>query len=326
MDGSAAVMNNVEYLEYNRYVPVITAMTGEFDWDAYEERVDTREFINPPWMLVREKNTKNVKIVDWYLGEYITPKEIADGFKITTEKFPEQFEIGANQPNPSKLQYQQTLRISLAAAALMLFIQILCMILRPSEVVMDRAVPLEAPPFAKNDTARKDSAAATSSLPIGTYEFQPQKTASFTINNGPAAVDIHLVDPVDNDWMEATVELVSEKDNQTWDLTQEIEYYHGYDDGDSWSEGSTNSTITVDDVPEGKYHINIYPYAGTQYLAEAHLTVTANVILWQNILITLAILALAPLAFWYFQRRFEVSRWMSSDFSPYNKTTSNDDD
>ncbi|MCR8560365.1 DUF4178 domain-containing protein [Mucilaginibacter sp. BJC16-A38] len=326
LDGDAATLNNVEYLEFNRYTPVITALKGEFDWDVYDERIGAREFVSPPWMLVREKNKKNPAIVDWYLGEYITPQEISDGFKITTDKFPEQADIGANQPNPTKLKFQQTLRISIAAAVIVLLIQVLCFVLRPSTVILNKSVALLMPPAAKTDTAKRDTAATTSSLPGGTFEFQSLKTSSFTINNGPAAVDIHVAAPLDNNWLEATYELVSEKDNQTWDVSQEIEYYHGYEDGESWSEGSNDGTITIDDVPPGAYHLNVYPYSGTMLLSNIDLTVTTNVILWQNMLTTLLVLALAPLGFWYFQRRFEVNRWMNSDFSPYNKNTGNSDD
>ncbi|MGN6637932.1 MAG: DUF4178 domain-containing protein [Mucilaginibacter sp.] len=324
LDGSSAYLGDNEYKEYNRYTPVITALKGEFDWDVYEERIGSREFICPPYMLVRERNKKNESIIDWYWGEYITPREIADGFKVGIEKFPEQVDIGANQPNITRIRYKQILRISILAAILMVILQLLCVIIKPQQTLMTHAVSLISPAV-KKDTTKKDSSIYASALPNATYEFLPQRTASFTIENGPAPVDLYLAAPVENNWMESTVELVSEKDNQTWDVTKEIEYYSGYDDEGTWSEGSTNGTITVDNIPSGRYHLNVYPYAGTQSLNSLDLRVTANVILWQNVLITLLVLMLAPLAFWYFQRRFEVNRWMNSDFSPYNKGTNNDD-
>jgi hypothetical protein len=332
LNSGSAFLGEDEYKEFNRYTPVITALKGEFDWDVYGERISAREFICPPFMLVREKNTHNPSIVDWYLGEYITADEIADAFKISKEKFPEEADIGANQPNPSRTRFQQTLRISVVAAILMAVIQIICAIAKPEQVLMERQVGMLLPP-PKKDTTKKDSAKVDSSLlvaysaqPSATYEFLPQRTESFAINSGPAPVDVHIMAPVSNNWAESTVELVSEKDNQTWDVTKEIDYYYGVDDGDSWSEGSTDATITVDNVPAGKYHLNIYSYSGAPDLNHIRLTVTANVILWQNILITLLVLALAPLAFWYFQRRFEVNRWMNSDFSPYNKGTNDSND
>jgi hypothetical protein len=329
LEGGTAWLGDNEYHEFNRYTPIITAMTGEFDWNVHEERIGAREFVCPPLMLVRERNNRDKTIVDWYLGEYITPDEIAAAFKIGKEKFPDVVDIGANQPNPNKLRYKQTLRISIAAAILMVFIQIVYCIVRPGQTLLNGAVPLVLPPpkadSAHQDSAKKDSITYSWTPQNTTYEFLPQRTQSFTIGSGPAPVDVYLYGAVDNSWMESTVELVSEKDNQTWVVDREVDYYHGYDDGDYWSEGSHDVTITLDDIPAGRYHINVYPYTGTEAITEINLRVSSNVILWQNILITLLVLILAPLAFWYFQRRFEVNRWMNSDFSPYNKTDNSDD-
>jgi len=339
-DDGAASLDGVEYQQYNLYSPVISALIGEFDWDAYEERVSTREFINPPFMLVREKNKTNERVIDWYFGEYIEPQEIADAFAIDIGAFPDMVDIGANQPNPHKKRYQQSLKLSITALIIMVLLQVLLIIFRPSQLIIDKSVPLALPPAAKQDSVKQDSVKqdsakkdtgvnATANLysqPVtnGNFEYQSLRTSSFTINNGPAPVNIDLSAPVDNNWFEATLELVNEKDNQTWVISKEIDYYHGYDDGDSWSEGSTSESVLVDDIPPGKYHINIYPYAGTQSVDHMDIKVTANIILWQNLLITLLILALYPLACWYFQRQFEVNRWMNSDYSPYKKTKSDD--
>ena len=344
---SIATLDDVDYREYNRYTPVITALKGEFDWDAYAEKISAREFVAPPYMLVREKNKQNEKIIDWYLGEYIEPKDIQAGFNVPADKFPEIADIGAIQPNPYKKRWQQTLRISVVALVLVVVVQIFFAITRQNQFIMSKPVPILLPPLplpktdtakhdnTKRDTTKRDTARHDSSTNLatntyippsanGTYEFLPQRTSSFTIADGPAPVNVALSANVDNNWFESTVELVSDKDNQTWDVTEEIEYYHGYDDGDSWSEGSTSNSVVIDDVPAGRYHLNIYPYAGVQALDDVSITVTANVILWQNLLITVLLLCLVPLCFWYFQRRYEVNRWMNSDFSPYKKTTSDD--
>jgi len=332
LDGGAAVLNNVEYLEYNRYSPVITALKGEFDWDVYEERILAREFISPPFMLVREKNKKNEQIVDWYLGQYIEPEVIAAAFKVPMEKFPERTDIGENQPNPHKKRWQQSFRMSIAALLILVVIEAFFGIIRPNHTILSKSLSLTLPPpkidSTKRDTTRRDTGLNAVASPYvgtnGNFEFAPLRTPSFTIAQGPGALDFDLSAPVDNNWFEATIELVREKDNLTWDFSRELDYYHGYDDGESWSEGSTSETVTIDDVPAGKYHINIYPYAGTQLMDQMTITVTSNVMLWQNLLITILLLCIVPLAFWYFQRRYEVSRWMSSDFSPYKKTMTDD--
>jgi hypothetical protein len=339
LEENAAEMDGVQYIQYNSYLPVITALAGEFDWDAYEERVLTHEFINPPYILIREKNKTNEHIVDWYFGEYIEPEEIAEGLNVPLDTFPAMIDIGANQPNPYKKRFEQVLRISLLAAALIIFIQIIFGCTKQTQQIMNRTVTLTLPPppkidSLKHDTGinalanhlRQDSSAntAVNYNQNGNYEYQPLRTSVFNIAHGPADVEIEMNVPVDNNWFEGTVEIVNEKNNQTWDVSREIEYYHGYEDGESWSEGSTSADVVVNDVPEGTYHLNIYPYAGTQALDSAGIKVTANVILWQNILISILLLCLAPLAYWYFKRQFEVNRWMNSDYSPYKKAGSND--
>jgi hypothetical protein len=335
-----AYLNDVEYLEYNRYSPVITALKGEFDWDICAERILAREFINPPFMLVREKNKKNEQIIDWYFGQYIEPKEIADAFNIPIEKFPERTDIGAIQPNRHKKRWGQSLRMSIAALALMVIVQVFFGFSRGTQTIINKSVDLSLPPpkpdSTKRDTAKHDTTVRDTGInaiinnsayqpPNGNYEYQSLRTSTFTIYSGPAPVDIDLSAPLDNNWFEATVELVNEKTNETWDVSQEFEYYSGYEDGESWSEGSNSATVTLDDIPRGTYHINIYPYAGSPTMSSMNLAVTANVILWQNLLITTLLLCIVPLIFWYLQRRYEVNRWMASDFSPYNKPTSSDD-
>jgi len=327
-DGLAVEIDDTDYAMYNQYSPIITALIGEYDWDVYEERVHTKEFIHPPFLLVQEQDKKSKKI-DWYLGEYLEPEEIAKGFNVDPGSFPEKIDIGANQPNPYKKRWVESVWLTIIAAIILIGIQVALMVSRPGSVIMNKSVSLDLmpPPIdtAKHDTTKLDSIkyASTStnySAPAnGNYEFKPLRTSSFYIN-GPAPVDVDLYAPVDNNWFEATVELVSDKDNQTWDVSKEIEYYHGYEDGESWSEGSNSESVSLYDIPAGKYHLNFYPYGGTSAIDHVDIKVRANVILWQNILITLLLLCLYPLFCWYMNRRYEVNRWMGNYYSPYTKT------
>lgn len=328
----AAELNGVEYKQYNRYTPVITSMIGEFDWDAYNEHITTREFINPPYILVREANKANSKQVDWYFGEYLEPEEIAIAFNVPADTFPERIDIGANQPNPYKKRWGGALWVSAAAIALAIVFQIVLSFVKPEQLIVNKTVPLSLPPVALKDSTKRDSSgksaldslASAISPASGNFEYQPLRTSSFSIYNGPAPLKIELNAPADNNWFEATVELVNEADNQSWDVSKEIEYYHGYEDGESWSEGSTSESVTIEDVPKGKYHLNIYPYAGSMLFNSMDIKVTANVMLWQNFIITILLLCIFPLVCWLLMRRYEVNRWMFSDYSPYKKDTTDD--
>jgi ribosomal protein S27E len=332
--GNEAEYEGNTYLKYNAYSPVITAMIGEFDWDISAEKLRAKEFIDPPYMLTSEENIKKY-VTDWYLGEYLEEAEIAAAFNIPVESFPEKIGIGANQPSKYKARWLAAYKISGIAALAFLLVQLSVIWLRPEKVLLSDTYALAMPPHVpdtskhvstaldslRNRTAPAPADSLNSFAPDanGNYEFKSFKTPTFIIPDGPVPLEFELNSQVDNNWLSATVELVSEKDNQTWSISKDIEYYHGYEDGESWSEGSYTQTVLLSEIPAGKYHINIYPYAGTRDVSSLFIKVTESVTLWRNVLVTLLLLCLYPLYCWYRMRKFETNRWMNSDFSPYQK-------
>jgi hypothetical protein len=324
-----ATMDGGDYALFNRYTPIITGLLGEYDWDVYEERVLTSEYISPPFMLVKEKSKAAGGSVDWYLGEYIEDTEIAEGFKINIENFPDAEDVGATEPNPYELRFAHSIKISIATSALLILIQILFSVFKPQQVILNKTVALALPPPPVTDTSKAAQAQNVANnfyLPSnnGNYEYQSLKTSSFNIFRGPASIEIEFTAPIDNTWLEATFELVSEKDNQTWDVTKEIEYYHGYEDGESWSEGSNSESLLLANIPAGNYHLNVYPYGGSNAIEQLDIKVAANITLWQNILLTILALCLYPVYCWYRKRQFEVNRWMGNDYSPFKTISTNE--
>jgi len=357
----------VEYLLFNKYAPRITALIGEFDWDVYEERVRVSELINPPYILVKEQNTRNRAIVDYYLGYYIEPKEIAEAFKIELSKFPEKVGEGANQPSKWKERWPKVVTLSGVFAILVVLIQAVILFMKPEEELLKSHFVLEpqvsaaktdsvlktmqpvssnlgAPAGASIDTiktkskadsinkagmdsiAQLNAALNSTAYDNGNFELKPIRSKSFEVTNGPAPLDFQISSPVDNNWFEADLELVSEKDNQTWNVGKQIEYYHGYDDGDSWSEGSVDEGVLLSGIPPGRYHLNIYAYGGHKYNNTLDVIVTENVTLWRNLFVTLLVLCLYPAFCWYMMRRTEIRRWTYSDYSPYQKSEEDDDE
>ncbi|MEO3408099.1 DUF4178 domain-containing protein [Mucilaginibacter sp. CAU 1740] len=339
---NTALYNEMEFNLFNSYRPIIDSMIGEFDWDIRSERIKAQEYIRPPFLLTMEQNLSTQQ-EDWYLGEYIEVAEIAEAFKIPAGNFPSKEGIGANEPSKHRTRWNGALTISGFAIIAFLLVQLLVGWLRPETVLLEHTYALDLPPKPVDTTLKKsvmvtgnhkttdstatsignilqDSATAINSVNedvVGNFEFKSFKTPTFTIPDGPVPLEVELSSPLDNNWLSTTIELVSEKDNQTWSLTKNIEYYHGYEDGENWSEGGTHETVLLSEIPPGKYHINMYPYSGTRLLNSLDVKVTEAVTLWRNILVTLLILCLYPLYCWYRARRFEVSRWMNSDFSPY---------
>src|SRR5207247_1986804 len=83
----------------------------------------------------------------------------------------------------------------------------------------------------------------------------------FEITGSTAPVLVTSRSNVDNHWVYLGMALINEDTNVGYDFGREISYYHGVDDGEAWSEGSTVDEVTVPAVPPGKYYLRVEPQA-----------------------------------------------------------------
>lgn len=124
---------------------------------------------------------------------------------------------------------------------------------------------------------------------------------------------------VDNSWAYTAMTLVNEKTGETYDLDMEVEYYHGYEGGESWNEGSNKTYKFISSVPEGRYHLVIFPEKPFGYEPLIlNITVERDVFVESNGLVLIIILGLYPAFFFLKSHWYEKSRWSKSDYSPYN--------
>lgn len=80
---------------------------------------------------------------------------------------------------------------------------------------------------------------------------------SFDLKGASAPLEVKLYSNVDNSWANIELSLVNEKTNETEYTSKDIEQYHGYEDGESWSEGSKSEEFNFCGVAPGKYHFAI---------------------------------------------------------------------
>ncbi len=335
-DEHGAECNGIEYSLFNKYTPLITGIRGEYDWDILNEKVNSSEFIAPPYLLVKEQDKKTQSIVNWYKGEYMEAREIAEAFKIPLADFPPKLSVQPNEPSVHYARWKSISWITPFIILLVLVVALIMSIDRPSTVIFDEVLPLSTGAPVNKDTVKAsgtiDTAirfgvtdSAINSQNANQYvpdadrniEFKPIKTQAFKVNNA-TPLEFDISSGVDNNWAEATIVLVNDKTNETWEVTKSIEYYHGYEDGESWSEGDQRAHMLLSGIPKGTYHLNVYPFAGNRSVANIRIIITENVILWRNIFITLLFLCIYPLYCWYRMQNFEKQRWMNSDYSPYD--------
>jgi ribosomal protein S27E len=339
-DQHGAECNGIEYSLFNKYTPQITGILGEYDWNVLDERIQASEFIAPPYLLVKEQDKRAKSGINWYKGEYIEAREIADAFKISFADFPAKLNVQPNEPSVYYARWKSVSRITPFIVLLVLVVALIFSIDRPSEVIFSEVLPLTTSVRANVDTLKKASGNIDTATGFGVtdsvlnnqtanlpnqyvadadrnIEFKPVKTQSFRVDNA-TPLEFDIAAEVDNSWTEATIVLVNDKTNETWEVTKGVEYYHGYEDGESWSEGNTTADVLLSGIPKGTYHLNVYPFAGGTSVPNIKITITENVILWRNIIITLLFLCIYPLYCWFRMQSFEKQRWMNSDYSPYD--------
>jgi len=303
LDGKTYVMyDDVEYKLFHKYGADVKAILGEFDWDVFNEDVNIREFIAPPFILSKEEsNVGGKKETNYYRGEYLELNAIAAAFNLDVNLFPSRVGILSNQPSRAYETWNWAFKTSILLLLAMLAIELIVVSFKPSEVLMDSLFNLASAPEK------------------GSSEFQPIKSSAFKVSDVSTSLEIELSSGVENNWLEATIVLVNEKTNQTWEVTKGIEYYYGYESGERWSEGNQKGSVLLSEIPGGIYHLNIYPASGDAARDYINVKIESNGTLWQNVLVCAGLFSILPIVSFYNMRNFERKRWSNSDYSPFEQ-------
>ena len=126
--------------------------------------------------------------------------------------------------------------------------------------------------------------------------------------------------PVDNSWASVQIALINEKTGEEVYANKDIEYYHGYTDGESWSEGSNTEEFNLCGVSAGKYHLAISSSKDTADLNATYVAIKAN---WnapsnRNVWFICILMGVITLGLFYLDRNFEIKRWSDSSYTPYD--------
>jgi Domain of unknown function (DUF4178) len=285
--------NNKHFQLFQKYRSEVIYANGEFFFDVVDITASTinQEYICPPYLLAVEESEDSLL---WCEGEYLTPKEVSAAFKIPLNQLPSKTGIGYTQPLESGVSEKSLITFSILILLLVVALQFM---------------------FSSNATEKV------------VYEGRFQKenlndqklfvTPSFTLDGGTKSVDIYIQSPLQNDWFFGEFSLINEDTGTEYNFTKDIEYYSGYEGGESWTEGSTTAEAFISQIPGGQYHLNIYP----EFSFSSHeffIQVRRDVPTLSNFWVTLIVLALFPAGFLARKRYLEGRRWSESDYSPYS--------
>lgn len=275
----------------------VSYVAGEFTWAVrVGERAMARDFVCPPYVLSGEESDKEIT---WSEGEYLSPEEVWKAFKIPGLP-PRREGVGACQPNPAagwSGWWKAFGMLALGALLVQVCAEGLC---------ADRMVKTT---FQHVDAQDAEKAWVSDPFPVDGRTSNLQVRSRADLNNAWAYLNYALIDP---------------QTGTAREFGREVSYYHGVDDGESWSEGKPSDAVCLGSVPSGTYVLRVEPEFQTQAL-DYYVELRRDVPRWDLFWWTMLLLAI-PLAVrglrWYV---FENRRWAESDH-PWAAEGGDDDD
>jgi hypothetical protein len=285
-----------EFDLYNSYTIRLIDTAGEFPFNIYDDQnIVSAEYISPPYMWVSEKSREDG--INWFLGEYQDRKELLAAFPY---ELPPQTELGVLDPK-GHISLPNLIKFTVGAVAFLVLVHFLIGVSQSQRVLYTGNLQF------------RDSVGSTTVV-----------TPQFTLTKWRSNLQFDLNSPVDNNWVDMEAALVNAGNGQAYSIEQPVEYYHGYDDGEHWSEGSTHQTAYLSSIPSGSYFLRLEATrdsTGSDWNTAKDLSVTVrnDVPMHRNLLIFLALLLTWPVGVFIRYRLSEKKRWAKSRFSPFKK-------
>jgi hypothetical protein len=266
-----------------------TFVLGEFPWEVrVGDKALAHDYVSPPLMLTAEETSAEKS---WTLAEYTDPARIQEAFKLPKPLRPP-VGVYANQPSP----HGPGTRQMWTAFAAMLALFVAFWIIRAG----GGGTPVASARFDFDPSTPEDERGAV--------------MGPFTLGGRTSNVSVRVSTDLDNQWSYFNFALVEEATGRTVTFGREVSYYHGVDDGDSWSEGSRTDAARVGSVPPGRYRLYVEPE--TPMRTTYRVQVTRDVPAHGYFVVALLLLCLPPLVSLLLHGGFEGRRWAESDHAP----------
>ncbi|MBI5366753.1 MAG: DUF4178 domain-containing protein [Planctomycetes bacterium] len=276
-----------EYRRFQEAEAEIIYVLGEFYWKAL--RGDTArciDYVCPPNLLSEEKTADEVT---WSIGEYMEPAAVWQAFKLAGTP-PEPRGIASAQPSP----WEPLARPMQLVLAGLLAVGIL---IAGWDLL-----------GARNARVLEESFTATAGEPERSRVSQV-----FAIPGGRGNLEVEVRTNLDNHWAYFDLALIEETTDTAFDFSREVEYYHGFEGGESWSEGSTSDSTILSALLGGSYYLRVEPE--TDAPALTYTIVATRGVPRPLFFAACWLLLFLPYAwFWSRQHAFEHARWMESDY------------
>lgn len=281
------VYNDIHMDIYEHANTKVISAQGFFNYDLPNGRTTMIEYINPPYIFSIEKDKNESS----FFGKHISKGEIKRAFGV--KSMPYKSGVGIVQPYTINLRYMV---ITFCCFAVLILTSHLFIY-----------------------SGRQSTSVLKGSLLFSEFNGKDYVSRPFTLEGGSAPLTIALSSDVDNSWASVQVALVNEKTSNEEYATKDIEYYHGYEGGENWSEGDRSEELQVCGVGAGTYHLVITPQKPPEDLTNNSVSVSAE---WNrpsvwNMVIPIVLMLIIAVVCYYLGIYFEQRRWADSDYSPH---------
>ncbi len=310
-DGTKASYDGVKFRLYQASQLRVDSVVGEFYWQVQAgERVWGEDFVAPPAMLSRESSNSEE---NWSLSTYMKPRELAAAFGDKPElQFGGGTGVAPNQPDPAGAAATPLTLAFLALIAL----GIVFAMIAPARLVYQQVVSIPAPgagPSASiSGPAGTFTPPAGGELPTDTNPPNVFFSEPFALEAGKN-VELGFRASLDNNWAYVVASVVNVASGDVVTVDASMEYYHGYEDGESWSEGKDHDTEVIGPVAAGQYVVRLEMQHGASS-GEVPLTVRVRqgVFRPRYLGLALGVLGIPFFLLGLYSYTFERKRWSNS--------------
>jgi len=205
------------YTFYEAYVAYVTFVQGELTWVARKnDRVHIFEAIRAPFGLTLER-TKYES--EFSISEYLEAEAVYQSFGISSESSESFHPLRPfSAPRAKAFSIVSAIFMGLSVV-IILFIFI----------------------FNSGKLIREDAFSSRS------------RQIEFHIDKPEHLVELDISSSVDNSWVYYDISVIDVQNEEVYSLAKEISYYHGYEGGESWSEGSRDANAYFKVPKAGDY-------------------------------------------------------------------------
>ena len=211
---------------------------GEFYWKVSAgEKAQIEDFISPPYMISSERTDKELF---WSKGVFIPFDTMKSAVPLdTASKLRKPEIVGVCEPNPFKNRLKRNLWVAVALTAVFFIFQVYGCIKAKNQVVYQGKFK-----YVQTSVPNTDIGSANfrdNSFVTDVFELTGETTEN---------VEIQIEAPnLDNKYLFFSAALINEDTDTAYDTSIETSYYHGVDDGESWSEGSKSDSKSLAEIP-----------------------------------------------------------------------------